>query len=354
MKPLVVAAGLIVLAAPGAQAQSARAGLDPWTFSSHWEVGLLPTVRKLSADVLSQHVWGGGLTFALGYRLTEMLSLEAALLGASTPQLNFKDQALLNEVSPSLALVLMPATRGRWQPYALGGIGHERFKFEDPPAPAKERESFGISHVGLGIRYDLTPRLIWRAEMNAQVGSRDPSFGGFSGVTFRTRPRLREPAVRPRDTVIVRDTVRLVERVVVRDTVRLVDTVTVKETREVTKRLPGEDIILTLKDANFDFAKANLRPEAFPTLDALATQLTTARAGIRIKVVGHTDAVGRNEANRALGLARAKSVRDYLVAQGITADRIDVDSGGEDHPIATNRTEAGRQLNRRVVISRVP
>jgi len=116
----------------------------------------------------------------------------------------------------------------------------------------------------------------------------------------------------------------------------------------------GEDIILVLKDANFDFARSNLRPEAFPVLDSLSQQLGGRERPIRIRVTGHTDDIGSDEANSALGLARAQAVRVYLLEHGIAADRIETASEGESRPIANNRTAAGRQLNRRVVISRIP
>ena len=54
------------------------------------------------------------------------------------------------------------------------------------------------------------------------------------------------------------------------------------------------------------------------------------------------------ESNEALSLKRADAVRDYLVAQGIPADRITSSGRGEAAPIATNKTVAGRQQNRRV------
>ncbi|MCJ8140654.1 OmpA family protein [Falsirhodobacter halotolerans] len=65
-------------------------------------------------------------------------------------------------------------------------------------------------------------------------------------------------------------------------------------------------------------------------------------------LVGHTDSSGGREANIALSRQRAAAVRDWLVAQGIAADRIDVEGVGPLAPRATNRTEEGRTLNRRV------
>ena len=68
-------------------------------------------------------------------------------------------------------------------------------------------------------------------------------------------------------------------------------------------------------------------------------------------VVGHTDNVGTDEENMALGLARAKSVARILTSNGIAANRINTSSKGKSEPVADNSTDEGRQQNRRVVIT---
>ena len=323
-----------------------------------WEIGLLPTLRKLSGDVMGDHVWGMGATLATEYRVKGPLGLQAAMTGAFNPQLNFKDQATLNEVSASMSALIRPVDASAWAPYALLGIAWQRFRIVDPPPGFQARSSFVAPHAGVGIRYQLTRWLAWRNEVNTQFRSGRSSFGAISGLSLRFVGRRAEPPPpRPivvHDTVTLRDTVVVRERFTVTDTLRIRDTVIVRETFNVERVIPGETLILTLKDANFDFAKSALRPEASPPLDSLAKQLVNAAGAVRIKVVGHTDHIGSPAANRKLGLARATAVRDHLTSLGVPAGLIDVRSEGEDSPIATNQTEAGRQLNRRVVIWRVP
>lgn len=70
-----------------------------------------------------------------------------------------------------------------------------------------------------------------------------------------------------------------------------------------------------------------------------------------IRVVGHTCNTGSLLSNQAVALMRAVFVKDLLVEQGFAADRIEVISAGEKNPIASNKTRAGRVLNRRVVVS---
>lgn len=71
---------------------------------------------------------------------------------------------------------------------------------------------------------------------------------------------------------------------------------------------------------------------------------------LRIELGGHTDNVGRPEANQKLSSQRAKAVYDYLVAKGIEADRMTYKGYGETQPVATNDTEEGRGENRRTEI----
>ena len=71
---------------------------------------------------------------------------------------------------------------------------------------------------------------------------------------------------------------------------------------------------------------------------------------VRIKIVGHTDSVGKDEANQKLSEGRANEVMKDLIERGISADRIEAEGRGESQPIDTNDTEEGRQNNRRVEI----
>jgi type IX secretion system PorP/SprF family membrane protein len=72
--------------------------------------------------------------------------------------------------------------------------------------------------------------------------------------------------------------------------------------------------------------------------------------GLRVEVVGHADSVGPEEANRKVALERAKQVADFLRGLGVEPLRIGIGSKGEQEPVAPNADEAGRALNRRVVV----
>jgi outer membrane protein OmpA-like peptidoglycan-associated protein len=70
----------------------------------------------------------------------------------------------------------------------------------------------------------------------------------------------------------------------------------------------------------------------------------------RIEIIGHTDSIGAASLNSALSIERANMVKSKLVEQGIQENRIEVTGRGEEEPISSNETEAGRLKNRRVVI----
>ena len=69
-----------------------------------------------------------------------------------------------------------------------------------------------------------------------------------------------------------------------------------------------------------------------------------------VVVAGHTDSTGDPAYNQQLSHKRAKAVRDYLVSQGVAAERIEIAGYGDARPVASNDTPAGRKSNRRAEI----
>jgi hypothetical protein len=102
---------------------------------------------------------------------------------------------------------------------------------------------------------------------------------------------------------------------------------------------------------HFDIDKSTLQLDSKPLLDDLAVALNNFPDwGLRI--VGHTDASGIAEANERLSLERANSIKAALVARGIVAGRLLAAGAGQNRPIASNETDQGRALNRRVELVR--
>jgi peptidoglycan-associated lipoprotein len=104
--------------------------------------------------------------------------------------------------------------------------------------------------------------------------------------------------------------------------------------------------VAALKEVYFDFDKYDIRAEDAKTLDANAAWLKS-NADNLVLIEGHADERGTNEYNLALGERRAKSTMNYLVSQGIQANRITIISYGEERPVCNEKTEACWAKNRR-------
>jgi len=103
---------------------------------------------------------------------------------------------------------------------------------------------------------------------------------------------------------------------------------------------------------HFAFDKSNFTADAnsdmyFSKSDSFLIQNLQAR----IRITGHTDAIGTDEYNQALGLRRARTLQQYFEAKGISPDKISIESKGEKEPASDNSTKEGRASNRRAIIT---
>jgi peptidoglycan-associated lipoprotein len=105
----------------------------------------------------------------------------------------------------------------------------------------------------------------------------------------------------------------------------------------------------------FDFNKYNIRADMKPVVQNSATTLDGDKAQkLSIKVEGNADEWGTDEYNYALGLKRAKTVKDELTAQGVSTDRMMIVSYGESNPVCTDHNKACWSKNRRVEFKLLP
>jgi outer membrane protein OmpA-like peptidoglycan-associated protein len=121
------------------------------------------------------------------------------------------------------------------------------------------------------------------------------------------------------------------------------------ELSELKARPSERGMVVTLGDVLFDLDKSELNPGANLVMDRLSDFLKKHEER-RILVEGFTDSTGAEDYNKQLSERRARSVRQALMDRGIAGDRIEVRGYGEQFPVATNETIAGRQQNRRVEI----
>ncbi len=130
-----------------------------------------------------------------------------------------------------------------------------------------------------------------------------------------------------------------------------IDLTTISGFKEITRNLYLVPIaigqIVRINNIFFDTGKSDLKSESFPELNRLV-ELLQKRPKLEIELGGHTDNVGSDEVNIKLSAQRAISVQNYLAGKGISTTRIKSAGYGKTKPEASNDTEEGRAINRRV------
>ncbi|MDT8320890.1 MAG: OmpA family protein [Xanthomonadales bacterium] len=106
-------------------------------------------------------------------------------------------------------------------------------------------------------------------------------------------------------------------------------------------------VVVTLGDVLFETGETQLREESHASLVEVV-DLLQGEPDKQIRIEGHTDATGDADTNLVISKQRANAVFNALVALGVDPDRVTTAGMGEDFPIASNETEAGRSRNRRV------
>jgi peptidoglycan-associated lipoprotein len=122
---------------------------------------------------------------------------------------------------------------------------------------------------------------------------------------------------------------------------------------EATGPVPGseQDLVANVGDrVFFAFDKSALSSDSDATLGHQAAWLAK-YPSVNVLVAGNADERGTETFNLALGQKRADSARDYLVAQGVSAARVQTTSYGKDRPVASGHDEASWQQNRNAITS---
>ena len=115
------------------------------------------------------------------------------------------------------------------------------------------------------------------------------------------------------------------------------------------EKLVGEQIKVTMNNIFFDFDKYSLRPESYLELDRWVDFLTK-NSDIKAEIHGHTCWLGSDKYNQKLSENRATAVVNYLTDKGVAKSRLGMKGFGESKPAASNDTQSGREMNRRVEV----
>jgi outer membrane protein OmpA-like peptidoglycan-associated protein len=113
----------------------------------------------------------------------------------------------------------------------------------------------------------------------------------------------------------------------------------------------GEGIQVTFASGLlYNFDSDAIRPESAENLRNLASSLRK-YPNTDLLIVGYTDALGTTEYNQDLSQRRASSASGFLHSQGVASTRMHASGKGESESLASNETEAGRQMNRRIEVA---
>ena len=366
MRRLVLPLLFLALAVPAGTlaAQGVPVSADQ-SLSGTREIGLFVTGRVLSTFYSvddARSALGGAVSLAS--HINSHVAIQGGLGVAYGRQDNTFYRPPLVTFTPTLSLILQGSTANDIQPYAIAGGGYEFIRYTHPRCDCNQSRSLGIGNVGVGFRKMVGERRAFRFEATSQIGSGGPAFTLAMGLSLFvghtptiTRIGPKPPdRVRPEPPVVTPHATPpspppappSVQTPPQQAPARVIP----QALPEPAPNLAGT-ILLTIDGTQVDFNKTSWRDDAEPLLDGVAVDLTSdAGEKIKINIEAHTDNIGSRPGNIAIALDRAKAVREFLINQGVSADRITVSSSGGDAPIAPNNTALGRQRNRRIVIRR--
>ena len=122
-----------------------------------------------------------------------------------------------------------------------------------------------------------------------------------------------------------------------------------QQLKELNAKKTARGMVITLGDVLFSTNKAELASGGTRNVQKLADFLRQFMQR-KVMIEGYTDSTGSSDYNQKLSVRRADAVRSALIDMGVSSDRINTRGYGEEFPVASNKTAAGRQQNRRVEI----
>jgi peptidoglycan-associated lipoprotein len=191
----------------------------------------------------------------------------------------------------------------------------------------------------------ISRELLWPALLVAPLLAAGCS---KKAVTAAPPPPAPAPAVTARNTTPAPAPARQVARQTPPSTSQVART-----TPTAAERVRIDELLARIQDAYFDYDKHELRPDALNTLASDSRELRdiiVQYPSYKLTIEGYCDERGSAEYNMALGDARAKAAKDYLVGVGIPSDQLKLVSYGKEKQVCTDHDEACWQKNRRIHI----
>ena len=283
-----------------------------------------------------------GPTLGLGYDFTDRTSFELSTFDLD-PSVNGGGDIDLDHYKLDM-LYDLNDNNSRVTPFVVGGLGNTDF----------DGENSTMIDVGAGLKVGMSGNVEWRTAIRAYNylgGDNDRDIGIDSSLIFyfggnsRPAPARPTPAPAPEpapapdsDRDGVPDS---------RD--ECPDTPMNYAVDDVGCPIPVEEVARVELDVLFEFDRDVVRPQYLPEIEEVADFMEQ-YPDVVVELEGHTDSVGTNEYNQDLSQRRADAVRQSLIDDfDVQGSRITATGYGEEQPVATNDTAAGRQENRRVI-----
>jgi outer membrane protein OmpA-like peptidoglycan-associated protein len=345
---------LLVMAVGVTRAQTAKynweLGLGA-TFPRYENVNIEPLNSDYGADLSIQRNFSDHFALRAREGFSHLAGSWSGVSGSKTETTNL--------VSTDLDLMYYLIPHELVSPYLFAGMsGYLRMLHNNYTTSLERNEFQGGVNLGLGVEWKVAPQWsvvsefgnhrTFNSELDGAVMSPavepngEDTYWAFGiGVQFYFGKAEQPP---PHAMAPAKD---------LTDYARIEDLIKEYTPTEITKEVVVEKYIKIpaatwyLYGVKFAFNRSELLEESYPVLND-AVKLLTVNADLNVQIRGYCDSIGTPIYNDTLSLQRAESVKAYLVSQGIASSRLSTIGYGLTFPIATNVTEEGRQVNRRV------
>lgn len=310
---------------------------------------------------------GAGFYAGYGFPFSKYFTLEGNMTYSDIDRDDAPDNNRWKEYGAELnGLLTFPLGYG-WVPYLSGGIGLAKNRL----VSADDSMTDGVLQAGSGVFYLIdTGRHTWGFQLDAKyrvIQTNDSLFKGtipgfdrnFEDVVVKLGAvyMLGDKAVKTAPPAPV-----VAAAVIDSDGDGVPDDqdacpATAKGVKVDARGCAVQDadnVLDAIGAVYFDFDRSVLKSSETAKLDKAAASYNKRQsesARLVISAEGHTDAMGTEAYNTALSERRAQVVKQYLVKKGVPAEKIFISALGEGRPAATNDTEQGRALNRRVEVN---
>ena len=348
-----------------------------WLHQDSWNLGFGFTYpRYVSTNLNGEDIGNYGLFLSIQRNFTEHMGFR--LQGN---YLHIKDKYSTNTISiiesniliGSLGLLYYFSPCEPVSPYAGFGAGGVDYKVKNSPVVADESKldyelsAFMGAEWRIGENWKLKTELAYHTAASGHfdgvygttagglLGGRGDTYMTFDlGVLYYFGYGEKSHICEIYDGIMAKVDYDKIEEIVKRYQVQPVD-VDYSRIEDIVKRyksmiastgnVPQENWVLI--GINFDFNKATIKPESIPILYNTA-EILLKNPDVKVEIQGHTDNIGSDRYNQKLSLQRAETVKNFLIAKGVAADRLTTVGYGKTKMIMDNKTEQERGLNRRI------